>query len=178
MTPAVDVIDQRGHGGIESHCDRGADLLWIEYRHRSRRACIDRSGSSLRRGFLCGSGHEPANRFEQKGRFKRLLEDPIRAYPLDLFFIYRLDRARRQEYRKTSVSFDVFTQFVTRDFGHRDVGDDQIGLGILETQHRDTAVADGNNFVSFVPQNPLTHPLRMRAVVGEQYATHGFGGVV
>jgi hypothetical protein len=77
--------------------------------------------------------------------------------------------------RLSPVTFYVFAQFVAGNLGHRDIRDDHIGRSVGKAQKRHPPVANGDYLMTFIPKNPLTHPLRVRAVVGEQNATHCFG---
>ena len=120
----------------------------------------------------CG-GVESADRCEQKTGLERLLQNTIRAHASDFGFINRLDGARGQKHRGAPVVLYVVTQLIAGNLGHGDIGNNQVGMGILQAQHRYQTVADRNDFMSLVAKNPLAHALSMRTIVGEQDPAHG-----
>src|SRR5262249_33105624 len=76
------------------------------------------------------------------------------------------------------AALDRAAQFKAAAAGEKDVRNHQVGIDILHSQQRGLAVGDADDFESLIEQNPLTHALRMGAVISEQDDAQLSGEVV
>jgi hypothetical protein len=99
-----------------------------------------------------------------------LFENGIAARALGFLFIEGFQQPGSKHHAnmlETRLAFHKSAKLDARFTGQKNIGQNDIGIHVGQPRQGGVTVGKADHFKAFVPQYPLTHPLRMGAVVGQ-----------
>ena len=122
---------------------------------------------------ICASAIKRADGLHHNRCFEGFLENRVAAGAAGFFFVELLEQARGEDDADVAMQgFYVAAQLEAIAAGEKNVGDHQVWVDVVEAQERCFAVGDTDDLEALLAQDPLTHALGMRAVIGQQDDAH------
>ena len=191
--PAGDLVHDRAHGRVQRHRHRRAHLLRIHHRderepprrfpdHPDRAGLPPWPGSAASARAAAAASAKGFTAARRAVASNGFLSVPSASTLFHLRFVQRLQHARREDHSHVPMARDSFsgTGRSRSRCGQasRCRPDTRSGSTSSRRISAESAVAHGDNLVPLIAENPLAHPLRVRAIVHQQDPAHlvvGFG---
>src|SRR5208283_2112396 len=173
------LFDQGGEAAVHRQRDGGADGLGVGRGMNGRTGRLAGQFGGFRLGERIGEKaagevrliDQRADDLEHGGGFERFLEDGVATGAAGLLLVHRLEQAGDEDDTGMLVAIaglDAAAQLVARNVGQENVGQDDVGILLVNARQGIVARGGGDNVKALFAQDAFAHPLSVGAVVGEE----------